>query len=251
MLVSHILEIQSIIESNTAGFRKLPGTVLKNDQTGEVVYMPPQHIDEIEALMKNLEAFINSSSTTSIDPLVKMAIIHHQFESIHPFYDGNGRTGRILNVLYLVKEGLLTSPILYLSGYMNRNRSEYYRLLQETRKTGNWEDWVLFILQGIVETAESTASQIRKIKNIMSSQKHSIREKLPKIYSHELLNNIFSHPYTKIEYVMKDINVSRITAVRYLQELVNIGILSKKKIGRESFYVNNQLLKLLYESVNS
>lgn len=251
MLVSHILEIQSIIESNTAGFRKLPGTVLKNDQTGDVVYTPPQHIDEIEALMKNLEAFMNNSSTTLIDPLVKMAIIHHQFESIHPFYDGNGRTGRILNVLYLVKEGLLFSPILYMSGFINRNRSEYYLLLQETRKTGNWEDWILFILHGITQTAESTVFQIRAIKDIMLSQKHSIREKLPKIYSHELLNNIFSHPYTKIEYVMKDVSVSRITAVRYLQELVNIGILSKKKIGRDSFYVNNRLLKLLYESVNS
>lgn len=225
--------------------------MLKNDQTGEVVYMPPQHIDEIEALMENLETFMNNSSVADIDPLVKMAIIHHQFESIHPFYDGNGRTGRIINVLYLVKEGLLSSPILYLSGYINRNRSEYYRLLQETRKNEKWDSWVLFILEGIVQTAESTISQIRGIKEIMLSQKHSIREKLPKIYSHELLNNIFSHPYTKIEYVMKDVSVSRITAVRYLQELVNIGILSKKKIGRESFYVNNELLKLLYESVNS
>ncbi len=201
--------------------------------------------------MKNLETFINDTSIADIDPLIKMAIIHHQFESIHPFYDGNGRTGRILNVLYLVKAGLLSSPILYLSGYINRNRSEYHHLLQETRKTGKWENWILFILQGIVQTAESTVSQIRGIKDIMLSQKHSIREKLPKIYSHELLNNMFSHPYTKIEYIMKDLDVSRITAVRYLQELVNIGILSKRKIGRESFYVNDELLKLLYESVNS
>lgn len=165
---------------------------------------------------------MNDDSLVDMDPLVKMAVIHHQFESIHPFYDGNGRTGRILNVVYLVKEELLSSPILYLSRYINWNRSEYYRLLQTTRETGKWEDWVLFILKGVVQTAESTVSQIRGIKEVMLSQKHSIREKLPKIYSHELLNNIFSHPYTKIEYVMKDVKVSRITAMRYLNELVSI-----------------------------
>lgn len=180
--------------------------------------------------MKNLEIFMNDASICDWDPLIKMAIIHHQFESIHPFYDGNGRTGRIVNILYLVKENLLSSPILYLSGYINRHREEYYRLLQSTRDTRDWDSWVLFILEGICKTAESTILHIREIKKIMQSHKQKIREKLPKIYSHELLNNIFHHPYTKIEYVMEDLKVSRITATRYLEELVQIDILSKKKI---------------------
>ena len=251
ILVSHILEIQSIIEENDAWFRRLPWTVLRNDRTNETVYTPPQHIDEIESLMKNLEIFMNDATICDWDPLIKMAIIHHQFESIHPFYDGNGRTGRIINILYLVKENLLSSPILYLSGYINRHREEYYKLLQSTRNTGDWDSWVIFILEGISKTAESTILHIREIKKIMQSHKQKIREKLPKIYSHELLNNIFHHPYTKIEYVMEDLKVSRITATRYLEELVQIGILSKKKIWRESFYINIELFRLLYENMNS
>lgn len=147
ILTSHILDIQAIIEENNAGFRRMGGTVLKNDQTNETIYTPPQHIDQIEALIKNLEVFINDPTACDWDPLVKMAIIHHQFESIHPFYDGNGRTGRIINILYLVKEGLLSSPILYLSAYINRNKQTYYHLLQTVRDSGKWDEWVLFILE--------------------------------------------------------------------------------------------------------
>ncbi len=242
---SHLLEIQSIIEGNNAGFRKLPGTELKNDQTGETIYTPPQTHDEISRLMKNLEAFMNDNSLSDLDPLIKMAIIHHQFESIHPFYDGNGRTGRIINILYLVKEGLLDIPILYLSRYINQNKRDYYSLLQKVRTENAWEEWVLFILAGIENTSLQTIKLIDQIKRLMLMQKHKLREMLPKIYSQDLLNNIFKHPYTKIDFVMRELSVQRKTSSKYLNELVNIGILQKHKIGRENYYINTKLYDLL------
>ena len=242
---NHILHIQALIEDNNAGFRKLPGTALKNDQTGELVYMPPQHPEEIIDLMNNLESFINDDALCDWDPLVKMAVIHHQFESIHPFYDGNGRTGRIINILYLVKAGLLKIPILYLSRFINQHKSEYYRLLQKVRVENAWEEWVLFILQGVEETALQTIQQIHRIKSLMQDHKHKMKAELPKIYSQDILNNIFHHPYTKNEFVMDDLNVTRLTATRYLDELSRIGLLSKQKMGREIYYINTDLYNLL------
>ena len=190
--INHILKLQALLEENDAGFRKVPGTALKNDQTGETVYTPPQELDEIVKLMVNLETFINDESLTDLDPVVKMAIIHHQFESIHPFYDGNGRTGRIINILYLVKENLLKLPILYLSRYINQNKSTYYRLLQETRETNNWEPWILYMLEAVEETASQTSYIIREIKRLMALHKQRIRNELPKIYSQDLINNLSS-----------------------------------------------------------
>jgi Fic family protein len=240
-----ILKIQEIIESNKAGFRKLPGTVLRNDHTGEVVYTPPQHPDEIRELMSNLELFINSDELYDADPLVKMAIIHHQFESIHPFYDGNGRTGRIINILYLIKCDLLSLPILYLSRYFIRNKNLYYERLQEQRKSGAWETWLLYILEGISLTARDTIALVEEIRKLMFEYKQLIRTKAPKIYSQDLLNNLFRHPYTKIEYVVADLQVTRITATRYLELLTGLGILKKIKIGRNNFYLNERLFLLL------
>jgi Fic family protein len=248
---NHIIQIQSIIEENSAGFRKLPGTALKNEKSGEVVYTPPQHQDEINELMNNLERFINDDTMSDLDPLVKMAVIHHQFESIHPFYDGNGRTGRIVNILYLVRKGLLHIPILYLSRYINQNKAEYYRLLQKARTDGAWEEWVLFMLECVEQTAVQTVGKIHGIKSLMLQHKHKLREELPKIYSQDLLNNIFRHPYTKIEFVMKELGVSRITATRYLDELTRVGILSKQKLGRDSYYINTDLFNLLGNVNNS
>ncbi len=245
LINSYILEIQAELEENNAGYRKVPGTALKNDKTGEVVYTPPQHADEILSLMKNLEEFINNPEISDLDPLVKMAIIHHQFESIHPFYDGNGRTGRIINILYLVKEELLKIPILYLSRYINENKADYYRLLQDVRDNDNWEDWILFMLEGVEQTSKQTIVLIEGIKRDMQQFKNKMRTELPKIYSQDLLNNLFRHPYTKIEFVMKELNVSRITATRYLDELVRIGLLEKHKIGRDNYYINNTLYTLL------
>lgn len=247
---NHIITIQEAIEENRAGFRKVPGTELKNEQTGEVVYTPPQTHDEIVALMNNLEEFINVSELSDWDPLVKMAVIHHQFESIHPFYDGNGRTGRIINILYLVKEGLLNLPILYLSRYINQNKSDYYRLLQKVRTENAWEAWVLYILEGVEQTSLQTIKIIDGIKAIMQKHKHKLRRDLPKIYSQDLLNNLFRHPYTKIEFVMTDLAVSRPTATRYLDELTAINIVHKHKLGKDNYYVNHELYELL-ANVNS
>lgn len=242
---NYILEIQQALVENSAGFRKLPGTVLKNDQTGEIVYSPPQNESQIRLLMNNLEQFINDDTLSDADPLIKMAVIHHQFESIHPFYDGNGRTGRIINILYLVKLGLLDSPVLYLSRYINQNKSEYYRLLQTVRDQQEWEAWVLYILEGIEQTSRQTTRLIQGMRDLMQNYKHKMREELPKIYSQDLLNNLFRHPYTKIDFVMKELQVTRITAMKYLEELVRIGLLSKHKKWKENYYMNDALFDLL------
>lgn len=242
---NQIIRIQSDIVGNDAGFRKTPGTALKNEQTGEIVYTPPQDPQEIIDLMSNLTEFMNDNAMSNLDPLIKMAIIHHQFESIHPFYDGNGRAGRIINVLYLVKEGLLNLPILYLSRYINQHKGDYYRLLQLTRDSDAWEDWVLFVLDGIEQTSAKTINLIKEMRDLMLKHKQHIRLDLPKIYSQDLLNNIFRHPYTKIDFLMADLGVSRITATRYLDLLDEIKILDKVKMGRDSYYINKALFDLL------
>jgi len=239
----HILAVQSILENNDAGYRKVPGTKLINDKTGEVVYTPPQEYNQITSHMKNLEEYINSDDD-GIDPLIKMAVIHYQFESIHPFYDGNGRTGRIINMLYLVLKDLLNIPILYMSRYIIKNKDAYYSSLQNVRKEESWEDWVLYMLKGVEQTAIETVSIIHEIKSLFIATKHHIR-KTCKFYSHDLINNLFSHPYTKIEFVMNDLNVSRLTAAKYLEILTKDGLLHKKKLGRSNYYVNSALFKIL------
>lgn len=246
---NHILELQAAIEENKAGFRKLPGTELKNEQTGEVVYTPPQSYDEVVAHMSNLEQFINDNTLSDWDPLVKMAVIHHQFESIHPFYDGNGRTGRIINILYLVKEGLLNIPILYLSRYINQNKADYYRLLQKVRTENAWEEWTLYLLDAVEQTSLQTIKVIKGIKDLMQKHKVKIRNDT-KFYSQDLINNLFRHPYTKIEFIMQDLDVGRITATKYLDELDQLGIVHKVKLGRDNYYINTDLYKLL-SNVNS
>ncbi len=243
--VNDILNIQSIIEPDKAGLRKLPGTVIGNTATGEVVYTPPQHPDEISALLDNLVTYINDDAGSELDPLIKMAIIHHQFESIHPFYDGNGRTGRIINILYLVKNNLLDLPILYLSRYIVRTKSEYYRLLQAVADNGVWEEWILYIIKGIEVTARETIEFIHQIKTLVADAKQKMRTELPKIYSQELLNNLFFHPYTKVQFVVDQLGVTRITATRYLNELTNKGFVTKHKMGRTNYYINEPLVRLI------
>ncbi|MFQ3292435.1 Fic family protein [Reinekea sp.] len=245
--LSDILAIQETLEKNRAGLRKLPGTDLKNSATGEVIYTPPQHPDDVQALMENLVEYINDSRICDADELVKMAIIHHQFESIHPFYDGNGRTGRIINMLYLVATGLLDIPVLYLSRYLIHSKSEYYGQLQAVRDSGDWEPWILYILNGVIETAQGTVQLINQIKSLMVHYKSELRTKAPKIYRQELLNNLFNHPYTKIEFLVQDLSVSRLTASKYLDQLVDIGLLRKEKVGRSNFYINEPLLQLFVE----
>jgi Fic family protein len=243
--LNNILAVQATLEENRAGFRRLPGTALENDRTGKVVFTPPQTHDEITSLMDNLERFINAEPASDLDPLVRMAVIHHQFETIHPFYDGNGRTGRILNILYLVKTDLLDTPVLYLSRYINQNKADYYTLLQRVRTDGAWEDWLLYMLEGVEQTAVQTTRLVHRIRSLMLDHKVRIRSELPRIYSQDLLNNIFSHPYSKIGFVERDLRVSRITATRYLNELARIGLMRKIKVGRESYYMNTALLDLL------
>ena len=249
LTLNTLLEIQATLENNQAGFRKVTGTVLKNEQTGDVVYTPPEP-QNIPVLMDNLEQLINQDSyqdqqNPDIDPLVQMAIIHHQFESIHPFYDGNGRTGRIINILYLIKVGLLDSPVLYLSRYINQSKAEYYRLLQETRDSQNWENWIIYILKGVEQTAAHTIRLIEAIKQLLQKQKHEIRDNF-KFYSQDLINNIFHHPYTKVYFLERDMKVSRATATRYLDALAKHGILEKHKLGRENYYLNKELVDLLF-----
>jgi Fic family protein len=244
-----ILNIQKHLEQNDAGYRRLPGTALINDRTGETVYTPPQDYNTIKNLMDNLVAFMNDEEMSDIDALIKMAIIHHRFETIHPFYDGNGRTGRIINILYLVKEDLLTLPILYLSRYIIQYKADYYALLQKVRQDANWEPWILYILKGIEETAKQTLHIIEGIKKLMQEYKNRIRTELPKIYSQDLLNNLFKHPYTKIEFLEHDLTVKRKTAAKYLNQLTATGLLKKVKIGTTNFYINQPLYNLFLEGV--
>jgi Fic family protein len=245
LTINHILQIQEVVEQNSAGFRKLPGTKLMNDKTGKVVYTPPQDLDTIVSLMNNLETFINDDKMMEADPLIKMAIIHHQFESIHPFYDGNGRTGRIINILYLVQKGLLHLPVLYLSQYIIKHKSDYYRLLQLVREEGEWEEWILFMLNGIEKTAAASVTLITSIKELMQHYKQQIRSNHSKLYSQGLLNNLFKYPYTKIEFLQNDLQISRSTAIRYLDTLVKAGFLTKHKVGRDNFFLNTKLFELL------
>ena len=240
-----ILAIQATLEGNDAGLRKVPGTTLKNDQTGEVVYEPPQSAVEVESLMDNFVVYLNRDEANDPDPLVRMAILHHQFESIHPFYDGNGRTGRIINQLHLVLHGLLDLPVLYLSRYIVRDKAAYYRGLQGVRETGEWEPWVLYMLRGVEITARETLELVEKIRALMADVKQRLRKLLPKLYRQELLNNLFRHPYTKIEFVARDLGIGRLTAARYLKALQQAGFVKKVKVGRTNFYLNERLLALL------
>ncbi len=221
-----IITIQEILEGNNAGFRKVSGTTLKNEQSGEVIYTPPQNSHRIIELMSNLEEFINNPNMADYDSLVKMAIIHFQFESIHPFYDGNGRTGRIINILYLVISELQNLPILYLSSYIIRHKSDYYRLLQGVRDENDWESWLIFMIEAVRFTAKETIQLISDIRELMKDYKSRIRENY-KFYSQDLLNNLFKHPYTKIDFLMDDLNITRKTASNYLKILAKDGFLQK------------------------
>ena len=243
LLTNNIIkEIQQQLECNSAGFRALPGTLLKSSD-GRIVYTPPQDKKEVERLMANLECFINDESLSPYDPLIKMAIIHHQFESIHPFYDGNGR----ICILYLVMNNLLDIPILYLSRYITRNKTEYYRLLQAIRHNNDikqWEEWILFMLKGVEQTAGETIELVKSISALMQQYKQTLRPLFGKQYKHELLNNLFFHPYTKIEFVERDMMVQRKTATKYLEAIVEQGLLEKVKIWKTNYYINTALVEL-------
>jgi Fic family protein len=246
-----IIAMFQILKRTDEDFRDIPGTALKHDKTGELVYIPPQEGDAVRAHMAALERFINDDGASDLDPLVKMAIIHHQFESIHPFRDGNGRIGRIINVLYLTQQKLLDIPILYLSRYITMHKGDYYRLLQSVRDTGQWEPWLLYVLQGIAETSIETLRLIEAIKTMMAETKACLRTRHPKIYSQDLLNNLFRHPYTRIDYVMNELHVTRATATKYLEALAADGMLRKHREGRNNYYINQPLVKLFVDGVRA
>ena len=252
LTLNDIKHVQEILEQNTAGFRTTLGTQLKRENDGAVIYTPPQDGMAIVRYMSNLEQFINDDHLSQLDPLIKMAIIHHQFESIHPFYDGNGRTGRIINILYLVITGLLDLPILYLSRYVTHNKGEYYRLIQAIRdkntdNAAEWEAWILFMLKGVEVTAEDTISLVKNIGRLMAEYKNVIRPDFGSKYNHELLNGLFYHPYTKIDHVVANMQVSRQTASKYLDRIVALGLLKKEKMGKENYYINTRLMNLFIE----
>jgi Fic family protein len=243
LLTRHIIDIQQELEGNVAGVRKQAGTVLKNQATGKIIHTPPQNETTIRELLANLEQYINTED--EVDPLIKMAVIHYQFESIHPFYDGNGRTGRILNILYLVLNDLLDLPILYLSSYIIKYKANYYKLLQEVRTKEAWEEWILYILEGVEQTALRQIELINDIKELMDSTKEKLKSELPKIYSKDLLEILFMHPYTKIGMLEENLGLHRETASKHLNAISELGILKPIKLGRSKFFVNVKLFDLL------
>jgi len=241
--VNDIVSIQQKLVDNTAGIRNSPGTVLKNDTTGEVVYTPPQDKAEILDLLSDFIRHFNGQDDLS--PLINLAILHYQFESIHPFYDGNGRTGRILNILYLILNELIDLPILYLSSYIIANKPEYYRLLNRTNRTGKWEEWIMFMLKAVESTSKDTIIRILNIKDQLDSTIDKVQKEAPKLYRKELVELLFEQPYSKIEFVVNKLGVERKAASRYLKELENIGIVESQKVGRETLYINKELIEIL------
>ena len=247
LLKKYIVDIQSELEQNNAGVRRQNGTNLKNAQTGEVIFTPPQDHETIQALLDNLESFINEPS--DVDPLVNMAIIHYQFETIHPFYDGNGRTGRIINILYLILKDLLDIPILYLSRYIIQNKSDYYRLLQEVRTKDSMQEWILYMLDGIEQTSIETIELIENIYELMQKTTQEVKEKLPKIYRKDLIEALFMHPYTKIDFLVDNLGIARQTASRHLKELESIGIIKSIQIKNSKFFINTELFSMLQKGI--
>lgn len=237
------IEVCSTLKNTAMELRKQPGTIIGNQTTNEVIYTPPVGKQVIRDLLSNWEQFLHDTNT--IDPLIKMAVSHYQFEAIHPFYDGNGRTGRILNVLYLIEQKLLTLPILYLSRYIVAHKQDYYRLLNQVTQKQNWEDWLVFMLQGVEQTSRWTCEKIAAIRSLMEQTAKTIREQLPKIYSYELVQIIFEQPYCRISNLVERDIAKRQTASVYLKQLVEIGILEEVTSGKEKLFVNPRLMKLM------
>ena len=240
-------EICSRIKGQPMRVRKIPGTALART-SGEIVYTPPAGEDLLRSLLANWEKFLHTA--TEIDPLVRMAVGHYQFEAIHPFTDGNGRTGRVLNSLFFISEDLLTLPILYLSRYIIQHKADYYRLLREVTKTDEWEAWILFMLKGVEETAGWTTAKIEAIRELQAQTAARVRKAAPKIYSHELINLIFELPYCRIQNVTEQEIAERQTASVYLKELVRIGVLEEKPVGREKLFIHPKLMRLLTRDAN-
>lgn len=241
LTINDIVALQEILVRNEAGIRTLPGTTLVNGRTGIITYTPPSGMEVLSGLLANFATYLNEDDAS----LAKMAVLHYQFESIHPFYDGNGRTGRIINILYLVLKGYLDIPILYLSSYIIRNRDEYYTLLLKVTKEQAWNDWIMFILKGIETTSRETIRKIMAIKEELERCIELIRKTTPKIYSKELVETLFVNPYCKVEFVVASLGVERKAASRYLHQLKELGILEVQKLGKENIFINRGLMEIL------
>lgn len=228
--------------------RRIPGTALASARDGSVIYTPPEGEALLRAKLANWERFLHEA--VDIDPLVRMAVAHYQFEAIHPFSDGNGRTGRVLNSLFLVQEGLLTLPILYLSRYIIANRADYYRLLLQVTREQTWEPWVLYVLKGVEETSNWTTSKIAAIRALQATTIEHVRKAAPKIYSRELVDLVFELPYCRIQNVVQKDIAGRQAASRYLKQLGEIGVLKEVAVGREKLFINPKLVQLLTRDSN-
>ena len=242
------VEICSTIKSVKMDIRKVPGTVLSNQATGEIIYTPPVGEQVIRDLLSNWEFFIHAED--DIDPLVKMAITHYQFEAIHPFIDGNGRTGRVLNILYLIEQGLLTLPILYLSHYIVQHKQDYYQLLRGVTQNQNWQPWIIYMLEAVEQTAKWTTEKIAAVRKLIEHSTAYIREQLPKIYTYELVQIIFEQPYCRIGNLVDNNIAKRQTASVYLKQLCDIGILEEMQSGKEKLFVHPKLVQLMTHESN-
>ena len=228
--------------------RRVPGTALKNSASGEIIYTPPESENRLRELLANWEQYVHAID--ALDPLVRLAVAHYQFEAIHPFTDGNGRTGRVLNSLLLVQWGLLSTPILYLSRYIIANKGEYYRRLLAVTQEENWEPWLLFMVQGVEETAHWTSAKIDAVRRLVDATSRHVRQKLPKLYSYELVDVLFQQPYSRIANLVSAKIAERQAASRYLKGLVSVGVLREQAVGREKLFLNSRLLRLLTEDTN-
>ncbi len=237
-------EIATQIKEVEMRVRTVPGTKIGNSATGAVIYTPPEGQRVIRDMLANLERFIYNVDD-DLDPLIKLAIIHYQFEAIHPFSDGNGRTGRILNVLYLIECGLLELPVLYLSQFIIANRAAYYDGLRRVTEEQAWEDWILYVLRAVEVTSLETRDRILAIRKLMQDVSDTVRERLPRIYSKDLIEVLFQQPYTRIRFLEQSLSVSRQTASSHLKKLEEIGLLSSFRAGNEVYYINRGFVDLL------
>ncbi len=239
------VELVRVIKNTDLDVRAVPGTKLANPASGEVVYTPPEGQALLRDKLANLERFLYPDPPDDLDPLVRMAVMHYQFEAIHPFTDGNGRTGRILNILWLVEQGLLDIPVLYLSRYILARRNDYYAGLRGVTEHGAWEPWVLYMLDAVEQTARETCERVQRMLALMESVRQEVQAKAPRIYSKDLIEVLFAHPYCKIQFLLDAQLAKRQTASDYLRTLADLGVLKAQKAGREVYYVNERLYQEL------
>jgi Fic family protein len=237
------VEICRTLRGIALDIRKVPGAALTNQTTGSVVYTPPEGEDRLRRMLANWERFLHDA--TDLDPLIRMAVGHYQFEAIHPFTDGNGRTGRILNLLFLVEQGLLDQPVLYLSRAIIRRRNDYYRLLHAVTRDDAWESWVLYMLEATQDTATWTTRKIKAIRELLRRATAHVREHAPSLYSRELVELVFEQPYSRIGNIVDAGIARRQTASVYLKELCDIGVLREIRAGREKLFIHPKLMTLL------